>query len=521
MRALGVGMAVVVAALCLAPASGAAPSVVVDGGAISGVELDGITEYLGVPFASAGRFVAPGPAAPWPGVHRADSHSAQCPQALPLPIDVAVPMGGPLPANSENCLSIDLYVPRDAAGRNLPVMVYLYGGAFVLGANQQYDSPSEMVRDGDVIVAIPNYRVGPFGFLALPELAAETGGATGNYGIEDQQFALRWVRDNIASFGGNPTDVTLFGESAGGMSVCTQISSPGSKGLFTRAIVESGGCANSPLVPPTKAEAFDRSERYAAEMGCTDVATRLACLRAAPIDRLLDSSTTGFTSPEVTWTPSIDGVVLTHTPEQALRDGAAADIPMIVGSNADEGGTFLVLFDYLQGRIPSAASYAESVRGTYGDQAENVLAEYPVTAYPSPAAALSTVWTDSLFACPALDTTEATATGGGTVWQYRFADAPLGPNSPILPGAFHAAEIPYLFTRLGGVAVPWTGDAATLARQMKQRWTAFARTGNPNGPGLPQWDTWNASSAALDIDRTAQVMRSDFADLHRCAFWRA
>jgi para-nitrobenzyl esterase len=520
-RSIFGAIVLVVALLSVPPIASAQPVVTVTGGAITGFVNDGIDQYLGVPYASAGRFRSPEPAPAWPGVRPAVAHSKQCPQALPLPVpvDPDLPSLVGMPANSEDCLSMDLYVPKNAAGRNLPVMVYLYGGAFVLGSNFQYDSPSEMVRNGDVIVAIPNYRVGSLGFLALPELAAEAGGATGTYGTQDQQFALRWVKENIAAFGGNPGNVTIFGESAGGMSVCTQLASPTSKGLFTKAIVESGACARSPLVPPTKDVAYARAAKYALEMGCTDERTRLACLRALPVNRLLDSPTNKFDSPLATWTPIVDGVVLDSTPEEALKAGAASGIPMIVGSNTDEGGTFLVLFDYLSGRIPTAASVTDDVRKLYPDRADQVLARYPVYKYPSPAAALSAVWTDSLFACPALVTTEAATSGGSDVWQYQFADAPVGKGSPILPGAFHAAEVPYIFSRLGGIPIPWTGPAAALAIQLKTTWATFAHTGNPNSSTLPNWDVWSDREQALRIDRTASVMTGTFANEHKCSFW--
>lgn len=519
LRRLGVLVATLALAstLTAGPAS-AVPVVTVAGGAVSGFSRDGIDQYFGVPMAVADRYASPRPAPGWTGVREAVRHDDQCPQAVPLPIDL--PPIPALPANSEDCLGIDLYVPPNAAGRSLPVMVYLYGGAFVVGNTTQYDSPSQLVRDGDVIVAIPNYRVGSFGFLALPELAAESGGATGNQGIEDQQFALRWVRDNIAAFGGDPSNVTIFGESAGGMSVCTHLASPRSAGLFHKAIVQSGPCSRSPLVPPSREVAFARGAAFAEEMGCGDGPGRLACLRSLPVDRLLGSATHSFTSPNATWTPVVDGVVLTDTPEGALRAGASADVPILLGSNSEEGGTFVVLFDYAAGRVPTAESVAASVREVYPEDADAILATYPVAAYPTPADALSAVWTDSLFACPTVVTADAARAGGARVWQYRFTDAPLAPSGPLLPGAFHAADVPYLFSRLGGIPVPWTGSAAALADRMKRTWATFAHTGDPNGPGLPAWPDSGASGhPVLQIDRDRAEPVTDVADVHRCGFW--
>ena len=503
------------------PAAQATPTAVrVTGGAVTGVDRDGVDTYLGVPFASAARFAPPGRARPWPGVRAATQHGPQCPQALPAP-GVTIPSEVPIPSpTSEDCLSVDLYVPENAAGRDLPVMVYLYGGAFVLGSDSQYDAPSEIARSGDVIVAVPNYRVGPFGFLALPELAAQNGGVSGTFGIADQQFALRWVHDNIGAFGGNPRDVTIFGESAGGMSVCLQLAAPGSRGLFRRAIVQSGGCARSPLVPPSQAEGVRRSIDYAAGVGCADARTRLACLRRLPIDRLLDSPTTKFDSAAVTWTPFLDGTVLDRTPEDALRGGAAAGMPLIVGSNANEGATFVALFEYVsRQRVPTEQSYAQTVRSLYPARADRVLALYPVSRYGSAAGALAAVYTDSLFACAAQVTTEAATAGGARVWQYELRAQPLGAN-PALPGAFHAADIPYLFNRLGGIPVPWTGASASFAARMKRQWSTFARTGDPNAPGLPAWTAWSPSTQRfLALELPGSAMRSGFAEAHHCGFW--
>ncbi|MGW5521939.1 carboxylesterase/lipase family protein [Gordonia sp. NPDC003950] len=513
-----ISVCIAASVVAVAPAA-AASAVSVTGGTVQGFPRDGVMTYLGVPFATAERFALPHAAAPWPGVRRADQHGPQCPQALPTP-GISLPSSVPFPT-SENCLNIDLYVPPHAAGHRLPVMVYLFGGAFVLGSNLQYDSPAELARTGNVIVAVPNYRVGPFGFLALPELAAESDGATGTYGIADQQFALRWVRDNIGRFGGDPHNVTIFGESAGGMSVCSQLAARGSAGLFTKAIVQSGACEDSPLVPPPVREGYRRSAAYAASLGCTERASRVACLRSLPIEKLLDSPTTKFNSAAITWTPFRDGVVVARTPGEALAAGAASHIPMIVGSNAEEGGTFVALFDYAQGKVPTAAGYRDEIRTLYPDHWRQILATYPVSRYGSPTRALSAVYTDSLFACPADQTTRSAAAGGTTVWQYRSTAAPLGEN-PVLPGAFHASDIPYLFNRLGGIPIPWTGKPAQLAAQWKRQWTTFAHTGNPNGPGLPAWTPWTRyHQRFLSIGVESSHMRGGFTSLHRCGFWKS
>ncbi|WP_227982771.1 carboxylesterase/lipase family protein [Nocardia spumae] len=507
---------VAVAAAAVAPAAhavpdaGSEPVARVSGGQIRGVRADGVIRYLGVPFAQAGRFSPPQPAPGWPGVRPAFAHSPQCPQSSPVP-------GVALQPSSEDCLSIDLYIPEHPAGTTLPVMVWLYGGAFVLGSNAQYDSPARLVRDGQVIVAVPNYRVGPFGFLALPELAVENGGATGTYGTLDQQTALRWIHDNAAALGGDAGNVTLFGESAGGMSVCTQLASPSARGLYTKAIVESGSCARSPLAPPTTEVAYQRSGDYASSVGCGDAATRLACLRALPVDRLLDSPTTQLNTMAVTWTPIRDGIVVTDTPENALADGAVRDMPLIVGSNADEGATFIALLDYAHGTAPSGADYPRWVRELFGGNADRVLQRYPTAAYPTPTAAKERVLTDGFFACPAQFTAESAHRGGAHVWRYQFNDTPLPPN-PLLPGAFHAAEVPYVFSALMGLPIPLSPAADGLSRNIQDSWAQFAHTGDPVTPALTPWPNVD-SAVTLELGTDHVGLADTFAAQHHCDLW--
>ncbi|MTE11421.1 carboxylesterase/lipase family protein [Nocardia aurantiaca] len=515
-------IAAVISLIILSAPAGAAPAdapadliATVTAGAIRGIHADGIQEYLGVPFAAstagADRFAPPRPAPQWTGIRPAATHSPQCPQSPPLP---NVPA---LQPSSEDCLTIDLYVPEHTAGANLPVMVWLYGGAFVLGSNAQYDSPARLVREGQVIVAIPNYRVGPFGFLALPELAADNGGITGTYGTLDQQAALRWIRDNATVFGGDPGNVTLFGESAGGMSVCTQLASPSSRGLYAKAIVESGSCARSPLTPPTKEVAYQRSADYAASIGCGDPATRLRCLRESPVDQLLSSPTTTLNTMDVAWSPVRDEVVVTSGPEDALANDAAQGVPLIVGSNAGEGATFIALLDYARGVTPAAADYAPWAQTLFNDDSARILDRYPLSDFVSPAAAKAQVITDGFFACPALFTAEAARRGGARVWQYQFNDAPLGWN-PLLPGAFHGAEVPYVFSALMGVNIPLPPAADLLSRRIQQSWAQFAHTGNPEIPAFAPWPS-DTSDATLELGSDHVTLGDSFSQQHHCDLW--
>ncbi|MFD0360154.1 carboxylesterase/lipase family protein [Nocardia sp. GCM10030253] len=507
-----------------APVVAATPPIaIVTGGEISGFASGGITKYLGIPFAAPtggeARFSPPRPAPPWPGIRQALGHGPQCPQSGFL-------LGGlPTGPTSEDCLSIDLYVPDGIRDRNLPVMVFFHGGGYTDGSNSQYDAPTRMVAEGNVIVAIPNYRLGPFGFMSLPELAAESGGATGTVGIQDQQAALRWVRDNAHAFGGDPSNVTIFGESAGAGSICTHFAAPASDGLYNKAIIESGSCAQSPLVPSNRDDSFRRSQRYAESIGCGDPATQLACLRALPAAKLLDSPIAEFYELPPTWIPSIDGVVVTQTLDTALARAADRKIPLIVGNNSNEGALFIAESDYARGHNPDAASYERYVRRSFGTFADRVLTQYPLDRYPSPAAAQSTVITDGLFACPALFVSRAARDTGHPVWQYEFDQAPLGDTNPLLPGAFHTAELPYLFTSLISLPIPWTGPSDAFSRQMQRWWTTFAHTGNPNGPGSPHWPVWpeptgqSPDGPVLIMRATGSTVSQDFAARHNCGFW--
>ncbi|WP_249644192.1 carboxylesterase/lipase family protein [Nocardia sputi] len=490
------------------------PATSVSGGVIRGARVDGMIEYLGVPFgastAGVNRFAPPKPAPPWTGVLAATAHGPQCPQSSPLPWIPAVQ-----PA-SEDCLTIDVYVPEHPAASELPIMVWFYGGGFVLGSNAQYDSPARLVRDGQVIVAIPNYRLGPFGFLALPELAAGEGGVTGTYGTLDQQAALRWIRDNAAAFGGDSDNITLFGESAGGMSVCTQLASPTARGLYAKAIIQSGSCARSPLAPASKEQAYQRSAEYAAGLGCAEAATRLTCLRALPADRMLDSPTTTLHTMAVTWTPVRDDVVVTTPPENALADGAVRDIPLVVGSNADEGATFLALLDYARATVPDSADYVSWAQELFTGNADRVLQRYPVSAFATAAEAKQHVITDGFFACPALFTTQAARRGGARVWQYQFNDALVGRN-PLLPGAFHGAEVPYVFSGLLGVPIPLPPAADRLSRQMQQSWAQFAHTGNPETQAFTPWPS--TSDTTLELGSDNITVADSFAHQHHCDLW--
>ncbi|MGW0579460.1 carboxylesterase/lipase family protein, partial [Streptomyces sp. NPDC002920] len=352
-------------ALCLAvvgllpaTASASAPAVVsTDKGAVRGATAYGVERFLGIPYAAAPtgslRWKPPQSPARWTGIREATDFGDPCP---------VLPSGNGPRSETEDCLDVNVWRPSGVrAGARLPVHVFIHGGGLTNGSGSQNDE-SKLVRETGVIGVSLNYRLGAFGFLGLPALTEE-GGESGNYGFMDQQAALRWVQRNIAAFGGNPREVTIDGESAGGWSVCGHLVSPGSRGLFARAMIQSGSC---PSGPQARAEAAGTA--FARSAGCdgTDRAAVLDCLRSASAGTLLDASGT-FSSGFVDGTPTFP-----IPAREALDSGRFARVPVVVGATRDEGRTFSAGYTGA-----GKEAYLAFVQGTAGDRADEVLARYP------------------------------------------------------------------------------------------------------------------------------------------------
>jgi para-nitrobenzyl esterase len=481
-------------------------------GLVQGKVAGSTDEFLGIPYAAlpvgALRWAPPAPAASWAGIRPATSFAPHCPQT-------ASPFGQA--STSEDCLFLNVYKPARAPA-NRPVMVWIHGGALVTGESDDYNS-AKLVGHGVVVVTI-NYRLGALGFLADGALAAHSGDPAGNYGLMDQQAALRWVQRNIARFGGNPRNVTIFGESAGGLSVLSQVVSPGGHGLFQRAIVESGAYA---LTEQPLAQAEQSGAAFAAKAGCagpTDAQTA-ACLRALPVATILaDQNAAGYQ-------PDIDGSVLTQSIGTALASGQFNRVPIINGSNHDEWRLFVAL-DTLEGQPPvTAANYVTSLGNELGlppAVAQKVAAEYPVSSFPSAPVAAGAAGTDAVFACPAL-AVDLDASKFVPVHAYEFSDE----NAPerFLPplgfpyGAAHASEIQYLFD-LNSSAIPGTltADQQRLAAAMRMYWTDLALLGTPNLPLVPLWPAFSAASQQMiSLVPPQPQVEQGFAAEHHCAFW--
>ena len=511
-------------ATAAAPGSGAAPIVTTTDGAVRGTAGPGGDAFLGLPYAAPPtgtlRWRPPQPPAHWHGVRDATSFAPSCPQN---------PAGNPfLPPGliSEDCLYLNVYTPAppssDQGGR--PVLVWIHGGGLTQDGSRNYD-PTTLAADGVVVVTI-NYRLGALGFLAHPALAARPGGPAGNYGLMDQQAALRWVQANIRRFGGNPHNVTIAGESAGGLSVLAQMISPGSRGLFQKAIIQSGAFA---LNQHPLAAAETAGEAFAAKAGCPDQTA--ACLRKLPVADLVNTPFAGI--PGV-----VDGQVLTEPIGTALAAGRFARVPVLDGTNHDEERIFVSFGRAISGgtnvAIPgdgtvTAGNYQSDIAAVLGvpaARAAAIAAEYPLAAYPAPAVAFSALAGDANFACPALQLDSLTAKRVPT-FAYEFNDdaAPLRFTPPLAgpPVATHGSELQYLF-ELPNAPVPGTLNAGqqALADSMQAAWANFAASGNPATTAVP-WPAFGHADRAsvLSLVPPQPQLETDFAARHHCSFWAA
>ncbi|MDA3646558.1 carboxylesterase family protein [Saccharopolyspora indica] len=488
------------------------PVVLTDSGPVRGAATEQIRSFSGIPYAAPPtgslRWAPPQPVQPWEAPRDATRRGNACPQ-------VGVEIGEP--STTEDCLYLNVTAPRQTADRPLPVMVYLHGGSFVDGVAHRYD-PTPLVTRGDVIVVTVNYRLGIFGFLSHPALDAA--GPSGDYGLQDQQAALRWVQRNARAFGGDPGNVTLFGESGGGFSVCDNLVSPGSAGLFHRAIVQSAPCAaqwspETTSAPRPRAIAAQQGIGLATRAGCADEATAADCLRRKPVPELLEAAS------GENFSPALGGTALPTDPATALESGRFARVPVLHGINRDEERFMTMGAELMNGRPLSFEQYRAEVAQLFPDHAEAVIGEYGCYDDSCASLARSAAITDHRWAKASLDTGTALARWTPT-YSYEFAaqDAPWHegvPKPPYPVGAYHTAELPYLFN--ADWAEPLDQAQQELADQMIGYWTRFAATGDPNGDGAARWD--RNAVLALESGRPGGIAARDFAAEHHYEFWTA
>jgi para-nitrobenzyl esterase len=512
------------AALALAALYPAAPAraigspvafALTENGPVKGTTTDSMYVFRGIPYAAPPvgdqRWRPPQPAKRWRGVRDATQFAGHCAQ----PESVF----GRATTN-EDCLYLNVYVPRPKTVEDLfpalrPVMVWFHGGALFLGESDEYD-PTRLVEQGVVVVTV-NYRLGLLGFLAHPALTAESSyGGSGDYGIMDQQAALNWVQRNIVLFGGDLRNVTIFGESAGGLSVHTHLASPGSAGLFDQAIIESGAYA---LTQASLATAEAAGQNFATAAGCPDQTA--ACLRAAPVESLLAAGGAGG------FTPNIDNNVLTQTVRNALTTGTFNQVPLLEGSNHDEWRLFVGLTEAATGVPLTAAGYPAAIAATLRislAQANLIAFLYPLAAYPSPSVALGAVGTDAIFACNSRVSARL-ASAVVPTFAYEFND----PNAPqrflaglsFPTGAYHASEIQYLFDTASPIPSPgFTPDQQALADSMVKYWTTFAKSGDPNDGTNPAWAAYTTATDTIQSLAPAAIQPTTaFKTDHKCNIW--
>lgn len=502
-------------------------------GQVQGVETGNGYAFKGIPYATPPvgelRYTAPQPAPAWEGVLTTDAFGGSC-------IQPASTFGTEV--STEDCLYLNVYAPENADG--LPVMVWIHGGAFETGSGDTYD-PAGLIDEGVVVVTI-NYRLGVLGFLSHPALAAENDdGYSGNWGFMDQQLALQWVQDNIANFGGNTDNVTIFGESAGGLSVMGHVVSPASEGLFHKAIVQSGAYSGT---QPDQNAVETGGDAFFSALECDDI----ACIRDLDVTAIQSAQAAGNFS----FVPSLRPDSLPKSIGASLADNEYTKVPMIAGVNRDEWRLFVGIAEL--GRISAlmaqgsnyqdAAAEAslkeedylpeiQSLLGVPEPVAIGIAAAYPLEGEEfggNVSLALSALGTDTIFSCPGLGQI-STLAEQTTVYGYEFNDRnapsiiPSGNTFPL--GAAHAFEIQYVFgsdesradpTRTGGAM---NEDQIELAALMTRAWAQFATTGNPNAETVEgeAWMEFSSGNSLIEFipDGTTTLSEANFRMRHRCA----
>lgn len=476
----------------------------VDGGQVSGEivgEAKDVRVYKGIPYAAPPvgrlRWQAPQSVSAWQGVRDATKFSPACPQARNAD-------NAPEPNQSEDCLCLNVYTAAKAAAEKRPVMFWVHGGGLANGAGSLYDGAS-LARKGVVVVTI-NYRLNVFGYLAHPAMSAESPHkSSGNFGILDQIAALQWVKRNIAAFGGDPNNVTIFGESSGSWSVNLLMATPLSKGLFHRAIGESGGefepnpHLNKPMPGQESSEAI--GQRVFARISCDKAGAPLDCAREKKTEEVQAAIANGFRSQ-----PNVDGWFL---PDEVYAIFAARkqhDVPVIVGFNADEGGQFA------ERMIPANADvYAQNIRQQFGEFADDYLKLYPAGSREVMRDSAARRFRDERHTWKMLTWARMMQPMKSPVWLYYFTQIP--PDSRF--GAHHAAEIIYVFDNLSRRQAAWTEEDRNVAKTMSAYWVNFAKTGDPNGAGLLQWPRYETKSDRhIEFGKTIAVKEG----LHKEAF---
>jgi len=521
-------VAILLLGVLSAGAAGPADEVSVENGKLQGTtnEDHTVRMFRGIPFAAPPvgelRWKAPQPALNWSGVRQADKFGAPCLQTNVFG-DIYFRDAQP----SEDCLTLDIWIPAKPASAKTPVIVWFYGGGFVAGGASEPRYDGENLAKKGVIIVNPNYRLGVFGFFSYPELSKESGrNASGNYGLLDQVAALQWVVKNIAAFGGDPQNITMAGESAGSLSVSALMASPLSRNLFQKAIGESGAFFPSGPNAGMRLHPLVDSERSGVKFADSVGAKSLAEMRAKPGDELLQAAAKlgrGFG-----FGPNLDGYFLPTDTLTIYTQGAQSHVPLLAGWNADEGKMMVLMAP----QKPTAKSFAELAQARFDDQTPEFLKLYPASTDQEALLSAEALAGDDFIAFSTWKWVDMQRkTGASPVYEYRFEQVPavkpgamIGPIPAAEAGARHACEIEYVFETLKSQAgVPWTDDDFKVSQAMSSYWVNFAKAGNPNGSGLPDWPKYDSKSgyqvmhlSGKNIHAAADTMRGryEFLDVH-------
>jgi para-nitrobenzyl esterase len=476
-----------------------------DLGRVRGDDRDEVHAYLGIPYASPPigelRFEPPAPHPGWSETRDATAIGPECPQAMGMGV-----------SGDEDCLTLNVWAPVAPAAPR-PVMFWIHGGAFTGGTGGlgTYDGTS-LARTGDLVVVTINYRLGALGFLARESLASAEDGI-GNYGIQDQIAALEWVSRNIARFGGDPDRVTIFGESAGGMSVCSLLGAPRADRLYSAAIIQSGGGCDGYEDPRASSAGrpslVERHSAIVEAVGCGTAADEAACLRGVTVPALVgatgDATAIGTSLPaSLLYVPNVDGVTLAEEPFARIAGGRRT-VPIMIGSNADEAFIF-TLGDF----ILTWAQFETRVRELVGTSADAVIAAYPRADFMGPKEAYNALVSDVGFICPTLGLTLA-ASDDQPVFLYHYTHVMNGFLGT--GGALHAAELPFVFGNFPGSYTP-DADDLVVSAAMQRAWTSFARDHAPDYD--PSWPRSSSASLAIAIMEDPSDVVSDIRS-GRCA----
>jgi para-nitrobenzyl esterase len=487
-------------------------------GKVEGFVREGMLEFRGIPYAAPvsgeARWSLPKSVAPWSGVLPAMHFGKACPQAARYGLTER--------SDEEDCLTLNITRPRGKSAHPRPVLLWIHGGAFVGGAASLYRL-DRLARDTDAVIVSINYRLGVFGFMAPP---ASASGARHVLGLEDQRLAMRWVKDNIAAFGGNPENITLAGESAGAASICMHLLAPDqTRGLFHRAIIQSAACG-TPLRTLPEAEAF--AAKVAAEAGCTDPQAALACLKAIEPQRLIAAGAKAASGELLAFAPFTGTATVPRASLDALQAGAFAKVPVLNGFARDEMRLY-VGYDVQNGAVITPETYPLAVRRIYGDKADRVLARYPIKPGERAPEALGSLMTDFM---PGLGITHCLMLESGrllarftsvTEWEYADRSAPVrGVSIPILPdpgfvlGAVHSAELNALFPGFSNTAAMTAPDLSPASQALADRivvsWHDFMR-GRLTGTNPP--------SGKVMRFEPGNVRPFDAWAEYQCDFWRS